>query len=610
MGCVVNGPGEAREADIGIAAGKREGSPLHPGPDRPRRARGRDGGGAGGGGRASGRRGGRGPASRRPTRRAAAEAEADRQALLDGAGADPNHTAEQIENIRRHTRPSCARGAAVARTAGVPSGRQRLPVPPATSLRSLPRARLAPRAEDFPRWYQEVVAGAEMAENGPVRGTMVIRPVGLRHLGADPGRARPPHQGGGGRRTPTSRCSSPSPSSVWRPSTSRGSAPSWRWSPTAGASSSRSRSWSGRPARRSINSFFAKWVQSHRDLPAALNQWSNVVRWELRPRLFLRTTEFLWQEGHTAHATERRRPGLRLADPRRRLPRHDGRRAGRPRVHRPQDGSGALRRRHPQLDVRGDDGRRQGAADGRRATSWARTSPGPSAPRTPTPRGAPVRVADLVGCVHPARRGLIMVHGDDFGLRLPPAPRPRPGGGVWWSGPRWAPLARGARRHELRAAGHRVRLDDRTRPASGAAACDWERKGVPVRVEVGPRDLAECKACWWCATTAGQAEVPLAAARPRRGGGLRTGTARTSTPRRGLPDAHTVRCRTLEEALEAGPPGSRSCPGRARARRGGPAGRAGHTVRCLQRPTDRWPNGRRRKPSWPSSGNRTEAPLV
>ena len=53
-----------------------------------------------------------------------------------------------------------------------------------------------------------------------------------------------------------------------------------------------------------INSFFSKWIQSHRDLPLLVNQWANVVRWELRPRLFLRTSEFLWQEGHTAHATE------------------------------------------------------------------------------------------------------------------------------------------------------------------------------------------------------------------------------------------------------------------------------------------------------------------
>ena len=63
-----------------------------------------------------------------------------------------------------------------------------------------------------------------------------------------------------------------------------------------------------------INPFFAKWIQSHRDLPLLINQWANVVRWELRPRLFLRTSEFLWQEGHTAHASEET-PGLRPADP-------------------------------------------------------------------------------------------------------------------------------------------------------------------------------------------------------------------------------------------------------------------------------------------------------
>ena len=76
-----------------------------------------------------------------------------------------------------------------------------------------------------------------------------------------------------------------------------------------------------------INSFFAKWVQSHRDLPLLINQWANVVRWELRPRLFLRTSEFLWQEGHTAHATEAEAAGLRPADPARGLPLDHGRRA-------------------------------------------------------------------------------------------------------------------------------------------------------------------------------------------------------------------------------------------------------------------------------------------
>ena len=65
-----------------------------------------------------------------------------------------------------------------------------------------------------------------------------------------------------------------------------------------------------------INASLARWISSYRDLPLKINQWANVVRWELRPRLFLRTSEFLWQEGHTAHATRRGGPRLRAGDPR------------------------------------------------------------------------------------------------------------------------------------------------------------------------------------------------------------------------------------------------------------------------------------------------------
>src|ERR1700691_1457074 len=161
---------------------------------------------------------------------------------------------------------------------------------------------LTSRADDFPRWYQEVVSGAEMAENGPVRGTMVIRPWGyaiwerlqaaldarIKAAGAEnayfplfipesflqreaehvegfsPELAVVTHAGGKALDEPV----------VVRPT-----------------------------SETVINSFFAKWIQSHRDLPLLINQWANVVRWELRTRLFLRTREFLWQEWHTAHAT-------------------------------------------------------------------------------------------------------------------------------------------------------------------------------------------------------------------------------------------------------------------------------------------------------------------
>src|ERR1019366_6056887 len=119
---------------------------------------------------------------------------------------------------------------------------------------------LASQATDFPQWYQDVLAKAELADNGPVRGTMVIRPYGY---------------------------------SIWE---------RMHAEPVV-----------GRPTGETIiNAYFSKWIQSYRDLPFLINQWANVVRWELRPRLFLRTTEFLWQEGDTAHATKSEARGFAL----------------------------------------------------------------------------------------------------------------------------------------------------------------------------------------------------------------------------------------------------------------------------------------------------------
>src|SRR5438270_10361742 len=162
---------------------------------------------------------------------------------------------------------------------------------------------ITPRETDFPRWYQDVITQAELADNGPVRGTMVIRPWGyaiwermqaelddrIKAAGADnayfplfipesflqreaehvegfsPELAVVTHAGGKELEEPV----------VVRPT-----------------------------SETIINSYFSKWVQSYRDLPLLINQWANVVRWELRPRVFLRTTEFLWQEGHTCHVSQ------------------------------------------------------------------------------------------------------------------------------------------------------------------------------------------------------------------------------------------------------------------------------------------------------------------
>src|SRR6201994_1433797 len=161
---------------------------------------------------------------------------------------------------------------------------------------------LTPRAEDFPRWYQDVIAKAELADNGPVRGTMVIRPTGYaiwermvsemddRIKNADAQNAYFPLF------IPESYLSKEAEHV-------EGFAPEVAVV-THGGGKKLDEPLIIRPTSETIiYSMFAKWVQSYRDLPLLYNQWANVVRWEMRTRLFLRTMEFLWQEGHTAHAT-------------------------------------------------------------------------------------------------------------------------------------------------------------------------------------------------------------------------------------------------------------------------------------------------------------------
>ena len=162
---------------------------------------------------------------------------------------------------------------------------------------------LTPQATDFPRWYQEVIAKAALAENGPVRGTMVIRPWGyaiwellqaeidarIKAAGADnvyfpllipEGHLR--------REAEHVEGFSPELAVV-----------------TLAGGRELEEPLVIRPTSETVfGEYLARWIQSYRDLPLCLNQWANVMRWELRPRLFLRTSEFLWQEGHTVHATQ------------------------------------------------------------------------------------------------------------------------------------------------------------------------------------------------------------------------------------------------------------------------------------------------------------------
>jgi len=349
----------------------------------------------------------------------------------------------------------------------------------------MPANVLTPQSEDFPAWYQEVVAKADLAESGAARGTMIVKPWGyaiweriaaaldaeIKAAGADnvyfpmfipahflekeaahvegfsPELAVVTHAGGEDLSEPL----------VVRPT-----------------------------SETVIGDAMGRWVQGHRDLPLKLNQWSNVVRWELRPRLFLRTTEFLWQEGHTAQADwhAARTDTLGMLEAYRRvftdtlaLPAVVGRKteaekfAGAEVTYTLE---GLMRdRRALQMGTSHHMGQNFASAfditfsDASGVERYAYT----------TSWGVSTRV---VG-------GLIMTHGDDRGLRLPPAIAPVQVV-VIAVREEAAEAARGLS-ERLSAAGVRVRLDDDTHTGFGRRVVDWELKGVPVRVELGPRDL-------------------------------------------------------------------------------------------------------------------------
>src|SRR5271168_3439038 len=161
---------------------------------------------------------------------------------------------------------------------------------------------VTPQSVDFSAWYNELVLRAELADRGPVKGTMVIRPYGYRIwelLQADLD-ARIKATGHQNAYFPLF-----IPESHLRREAEHveGFAPELAVVTHAGGVKLEEPLVVRPTSETVIGEFFAKWISSYRDLPLLINQWANVVRWELRPRLFLRTTEFLWQEGHTAHAT-------------------------------------------------------------------------------------------------------------------------------------------------------------------------------------------------------------------------------------------------------------------------------------------------------------------
>jgi prolyl-tRNA synthetase len=350
---------------------------------------------------------------------------------------------------------------------------------------------VTPQQEDFSAWYNELVMKAQLADRGPVRGTMVIRPYGYRlweliQAELDQRIKDTGHQ--------NAYFPLLIPESYLRREAEHveGFAPELAVVTHAGGKELDEPLVVRPTSETVIGEMMAKWISSHRDLPLLLNQWANVVRWELRPRLFLRTTEFLWQEGHTAHASEAdamaetmQSLGIyaQVARDIAAIPVISGEKTAGERF------AGAVRTFTIEGMMR--DGRAlQAGTSHYLGTNFARAfeiqytaESGQLELCHTTSFGMTTR---MVGAV-------IMTHGDDRGLVLPPRVAPYqvvivPIG----RGEQWDATVAAARdlAGRLKAAGLRAHVDERDQLSPGFKFNDWELRGAPVRLELGPRDLA------------------------------------------------------------------------------------------------------------------------
>jgi prolyl-tRNA synthetase len=451
---------------------------------------------------------------------------------------------------------------------------------------------LASQAEDFPRWYQDVVAKAALADNGPVRGTMVILPYGfsiwermqaevdarIKTVGAE-------------------NCYFPLfiPENYLQREAEHveGFAPEVAVVTHAGGKDLDEPIVVRPTSETIINTYFSKWVQSYRDLPLRVNQWCNVVRWELRPRLFLRTTEFLWQEGHTCHATYEDAKAYAetvltdvyadfminvLA-----IPVFTGRKTSRERF------PGAINTLACEAMMRDGKALQMGTSH-ELGQNFAKvfgtqftTESGGLEHVWQTSWGTSTR---MMG-------GLIMAHGDDAGLRLPPRVAPVQAVVVLVKGEDGAAEAADALTAELRGAGVRVDLDARTDVSFGRRVVDWELKGVPVRIEVGPRDVAAGQVMLVRRDTATKEAAPIAGVGATVPGLLEAIQADLLAAARAQRDARTTRVESIPDAVAASAEGFAELPWRLLREPDGEAAlrEQGITVRCLRRPDGSLPDG-------------------
>jgi prolyl-tRNA synthetase len=349
---------------------------------------------------------------------------------------------------------------------------------------------ITPQSEDFSRWYLDVIRKADLMDYAPVRGCIVFKPDGYeiweliqRELDA--------RFKATGHRNAYFPVFIPESFFQKEKEHVEGFNPELPWVTEAGGEKLEERL-AVRPTSETMFGYmYARWIKSYRDLPVLINQWANVVRWEKRTQPFLRTSEFLWQEGHTAHETEQdaREETMRMLDLYREfvenvlaIPVIAGRKTPSEKF------AGAVDTYSIEAMMR----------DGRAVQAGTSHYMGQN-----FAKAFDIQFLDRenkLQYVHTTSWGvstrllgaLIMVHGDDRGLKLPPKVAPTqiimiP------IGPAAAREAVNARVHELadvlRRAGFRVRVDDRSDFSPGWKFNEYEMRGVPLRIEVGPRDM-------------------------------------------------------------------------------------------------------------------------
>ena len=350
--------------------------------------------------------------------------------------------------------------------------------------------KITPMSEDFNEWYTDIIQQAQLADYSPVKGTMVIRPYGYslwegvqayldkkfketghenayfplfipnsfiqkeaEHVeGFSPELATVTHAGGKELEEPL----------VVRPT-----------------------------SETIINHMFAKWIKSHRDLPMLINQWANVVRWEMRTRLFLRTSEFLWQEGHTAHKTqeEATSEALQMLDIYAEFAENAAGVSVVKGIKSANERFAGATTTYSIEAMMKDKKALQAGTSHELGQNFSKAfeiqysdENNELQPPFQTSWGVSTR---LIGMI-------IMAHGDDKGLQLPPKLAPTQSVLIPIipnEDSKSVVLETVNKLHEELRESYRMKIDDRDNISPGFKFNEWELKGVPLRIEIGPKDI-------------------------------------------------------------------------------------------------------------------------